>query len=581
MENFAQQLNELLGNAAAFFQSVDSANLFTTLVRFLLPVLAGIVIFRCAKSLMMNMGQPETWAYLAMPTGERVAINHWENTIGRSKGCDVVLNFPEVSRTHAALTREPEGTWRLSDLRSKGGVMVNGVKVQNAMEMRFGDVISLAGVDMTLMPLTPEERAEQERSRPQPGRELSPILTVFMLTMFQLLTALQLFITVNEEYRLSTVVIFLLLIFTEWAYLMTMRILRRTGVDVEILLFLLTGIGFGVAASAAPAALTKQFIAFVGGVALFVALGWFLRDLERTKKIRWLMVVGALGLFALNLVLGATKFGSKNWIDLGFITIQPSEFVKVAFVYVGAATLDKLLARKNLILFIAFTGVCAAALALMGDFGAALIFFGTFVVIAFIRSGDWATLALICTGAAFAGLIVLKIKPYIANRFAAWGHVWEYSSSLGYQQTRAMSAAASGGLFGVGAGNGWLVRIGAADTDLVFGVLCEEWGLLIAVMCVAVIAVLAVFAFRCSSAGRSSFYVIGGCAATALLLVQLMLNIFGCMDILPLTGVTFPFVSNGGSSMMASWALMAFVKAADTRKNASFATPQLRKEETL
>ena len=119
---------------------------------------------------------------------------------------------------------------------------------------------------------------------------------------------------------------------------------------------------------------------------------------------------------------------------------------------------------------------------------------------------------------------------------------------------------------------GWLHRIPAADTDLVFGMLCEEWGLLIALLAVWSIITLALFAVRAARAGRSSFYTIAACAAGSLLVFQTCLNVFGSVDLLPLTGVTFPFVSNGGSAMMGAWGLLAFLKATDTRENASFAT---------
>ena len=134
-----------------------------------------------------------------------------------------------------------------------------------------------------------------------------------------------------------------------------------------------------------------------------------------------------------------------------------------------------------------------------------------------------------------------------------------------------MSAAASGGLIGVGAGQGWLKNIFAADTDLVFGMLCEEWGLIIALLAVGGLITLSVFAVRATKAGRSSFYTIAACAASSLLVFQSMLNIFGSTDLLPLTGVTLPFISHGGSSMISAWGLLAFLKAADTRQNASFA----------
>ena len=175
----------------------------------------------------------------------------------------------------------------------------------------------------------------------------------------------------------------------------------------------------------------------------------------------------ALGFLALNLIAGETTNGATNWLSIGGITLQPSEFVKVAYIYTGAATLDRLFRGRNLFLFIAFSAICVGALALMGDFGTALIFFVTFLVISFMRSGSFATVFLAVAGAALGVMLVLTVKPYIAQRFAAWGHIWEDPLGAGWQQTRGLSAAASGGLFGIGAGQGWLKDIFAADTDMV------------------------------------------------------------------------------------------------------------------
>ena len=144
------------------------------------------------------------------------------------------------------------------------------------------------------------------------------------------------------------------------------------------------------------------------------------------------------------------------------------------------------------------------------------------------------------------------------------GHVWEYAT-ISYQQTRPCrrtSPAASAGAPG-GAGSG----IVAADTDMVFA-LCEELGLIVA-LC-AVFGLILLAALPSSAHGRSSYYVIASCAAVSMILVQTALNVFGSLDILPFTGVTFPFVSRGGSSLISCWALLAFIKAGDTRQNASF-----------
>ena len=161
------------------------------------------------------------------------------------------------------------------------------------------------------------------------------------------------------------------------------------------------------------------------------------------------------------------------------------------------------------------------------------------------------------------GLLVLMFKPYVANRFASFGHVWEYFDTSGFQQTRTMIYSTSGGLFGVGLGNGKLRDIYAATEDLVFGVVCEEFGMIMAGAILLSYVALLVYSIRHSKYARSSFYAIVACAAAALMLFQASLNVFGVNDLLPLTGVTLPFISRGGSSIMCCWMLMALIKSVD------------------
>ena len=398
---------------------------------------------------------------------------------------------------------------------------------------------------------------------------MTPSVTLLLLTVFQLLVT---FLAVMGCGRKPEVLLsFLGLMLVEWALFFGLKLMRRRGFDVETIAFFLTTMGFAVVATSAPESLLKEFLALCAGLVVFLFVGWTLRDLERAKVFRYLASAAGILLLAVNLVLGTEKFGARNWIQLGGVSFQPSELVKICFVYAGASTLHRLMAKRNLILFIGYSAAICGCLALMNDFGTAIIFFVAFLVIAFLRSGDVATIALACAGTGFAGVLALRFKPYALKRFSAWGHVWENALTTGYSQTRAMMCIASGGLFGLGAGKGWLHNVGAADTDLVFALVSEEWGLILAVTLVAAIAVLAVFVVRSAPVGRSCFYTIGACAAVTILVTQAILNVFGTVDILPLTGVTFPFVSNGGSSMLCVWGLLAFVKAADTRQNASFA----------
>ena len=545
---------------------------FTTLVRFLFPILALMILIRTIHSLLTVPCLPEVWAYLTLPNGAQEPLTHWENILGRGGNSDVILNYPVVSRQHAALIRREDDTWTVYDLGSKGGVTVNGRAVADSAPVQYGDVIGLGGVETVLLPLSPEEKA-QRRQRRRAYRPVSPWLGLILLTVFQVLTAVQLTISEGENATAVIPLTFLLLTGVMWLYFLVLRACRQVGFEMETIAFFLSTLSLAVTASSNTGALLKQFLCVAMGLAGFLVLGIFLRDLDRAKKIRWLMAGAAMALAAVTLLPGVpTQYGAANWLTIAGVSVQPSELAKICYIFAGAATLERLFHKRNLGLFILLTGVCLGCLALMSDFGTAAIFFVTFLVIAYLRSGDWATLALICGGGVFAVLTVLSLKPYILRRFATWGHAWQNASTgSGYQQTRTMASAASGGLVGVGPGEGWLHNVAAGDTDLVFGMLCEEWGLIIALLAVGSVITLAVFAVRACRAGRSSFYVIAACAATSMMVFQTCLNVFGAVDILPLTGVTFPFVSNGGTSMISSWGLLAFLKATDTRPNASFA----------
>ncbi len=546
----------------------DLAGPVCTVLRYVFPVLALVIVARCARSLLSGRTEPETWAQLVLPGGAALDVTHWENLIGRKRTCDLVINFPTVSRTHAVLTRYDDGSWSIRDVGSKGGIVVNGQMV-SACEVRYGDVIELGGVACELRPFSREQERRQASTRTRAGSRIRPGATLVLLTLFQVLTALQLCLSVGETTRILGA--FGALIAVQWALFLFWKGLRRSGYEVETLAFWLTTLGMSICASDTPEELPKLVLTVLMGLAAFMVIGWALRDLERAKKIRYLAAGCGIALLAANLVFGTEVGGARNWIYLGGMSFQPSELVKLCFVFAGASTLDRIVTRRNLLLFLVYTGVICGALAIINDFGTALVFFAAFLVIAFLRSGNFAGLLLICGGVAFAGVLAIRFRPYALQRFAAWGHVWENALTSGYQQTRAMMCIASGGLFGLGPGNGWLKYVAASDTDLVFAFVGEEWGLIMAVLMVAAVAVLGIFTVKSAPSGRSCFYTIGACAAMGILMVQTVLNVFGTVDFLPLTGVTFPFVSNGGSSMISTWGLLAFVKAADTRQNASFA----------
>ncbi|MDF3000383.1 MAG: hypothetical protein K0Q48_502 [Bacillota bacterium] len=580
---------EWLGNVSAwhdgmkvavegyFADPIEFVEFYTFFVRWIFPVLAITIFLRCVLPLLQGGISSRIWGFLEIKGGYRIAVRHWENSIGRSKLSDIVINLPFVSRSHAVLSYGEEG-WRITDLESTGGVLVNGTKVEKTGGVQIGDTISLSGADFLFLP--GDENCESLKKEDRfhwllkLGQGFTSGKTLLLILAFQFLGGIQLCLSIGGEWALKAANTFCVYMLAECVYYFLLRKFSRKYTELELLIYFLCGMNLFVVAAAAPEQLYKQLAAILLGLVSYSAIQILIRDPGMGRKLKYVLVACSVVLILLNLTLGEARFGARNWINLGFITIQPMEFVKVAFVLAGTATLDKLLTTRNLTAFIGFSGACIAALILMRDLGTSVIFFVTFLVVAFMRSGDIRTIALISSGAALGAFAVVSFLPYIASRFQAWGHVWDYVDTIGFQQTRTLIAAASGGLVGLGGGNGYLVGIAASDTDLVFGILSEEWGFLIAMMVVLIVVFLALLALHLMKDCKSSFYAISACGAASIFIIQTILNVFGSLDLLPLTGVTLPFVSNGGSSMVVCWALLAFIKAADERVRPDFSSTE-------
>ncbi len=551
-------------------------DVYNGILRWAMPVLILVLIYRCAKPLLTFRREPEIWAWLYMADGSKVPITHWENVIGRHRSSDVQIDFPTVSRNHAVLTRYDDGSWTLTDASSKDGTLVNGEKISiRALEEE--DVISIGGLEMTLVPITHRQERRQAQLRTRASSGWDSLANLFLLTAIECLACFAFLLGGNPEYMLSALQGFGGIIAAQWLLFAFYAVIRRASFEVETIAFFLCTMGMAAIATVRPGEAVKQLIAMGLGVLAFLLFGWSLRDLERAKVFRYLAAVAGVGFLVITLIFGEEHYGAKNWLEIAGMSLQPSELSKVCFVYAGASTMDRIMNKRNIFMFIVYSVLICGCLALMNDFGTALIFFCAFLVIAYLRSGSVGTLALACTSLGFAGVVALKIAPHALRRFAIWRHIWEDPLKLGYQQTRALMCIASGGLLGLGVGRGWMKNVFAADSDVAFATISEEWGLIVAVSMVVCIVVLALFALRTTGVSRSSFYTIGACTAASILLIQTILNCLGTVDVLPLTGVTFPFLSNGGTSMIGAWALLAFVKAADTRQNASFAVKLIKR----
>lgn len=540
-------------------------------LRILMPVYAIIIVYQCYAA-MRRRRRPEkplVTLYNTV-TGLKLPVIFWENSIGRSRASDIVVDDPAVSRNHCVLLRRASG-WYICDTGSKGGTYVNGEEAVGRTRVLIDDVISVGNSQFQF--LRGEDYDENlryswffKKANNKPAMKSWKLM--LLITLFHFFMCVEAVFWQDGTNKYSPLVLFGCLAVAEWTFFfVSSKVLKRVSFELESLALFLTGVGVMLLVRQVERSAYVQLIAAVVGMTLFCVIIKFIEDPDRTSstKLRYGLMIAAVGLLGVSIVFGKITYGAANWISIGGISLQPSEIVKIIYIFIGANTLDRLQTKKNLFEFIIFSAVCVGLLALMGDFGTALIFFMTFLLISFMRSGDFKTVILAIVAAVFGVSIVLRFKSYVLDRFKAWGHAWEYANDLGYQQTHVLTYIASGGLFGVGIGNGFLKGVGASESDLVFGLVSEEMGVIVAITLAVAVACLVIYARAITTRSRSTFYSISACCAAGLLVIQLSLNVFGATDILPLTGVTFPFISCGGSSVLSCWGLIAFIKAADER----------------
>ena len=224
-----------------------------TLARAGVIVLSVAIIVRCIRSMLSERYEPEVWAYLSRNKAF-IPVCHWENLIGRSPFSDIRIDSPSVSRVHAVLTRSDKGVWRIYDIFSKGGVWVNGVKVGlGGTALHSGDNLNLAGNVQRFMDISTGQKKQLEEKRTKVGQKVSPAVTLLELTLFEICLMIEHTIFGESEYTAVIALSFAGLIALEWLCYNAMKIMGRSGFEVETLAFYLSALGMSISASSTPA----------------------------------------------------------------------------------------------------------------------------------------------------------------------------------------------------------------------------------------------------------------------------------------------------------------------------------------
>lgn len=321
---------------------------------------------------------------------------------------------------------------------------------------------------------------------------------------------------------------------------------------ISIGLIMITRLNYGSA--------VKQFIFAVLGSVFGLVVPVIIRKMK--SLIDWTYIYAGVGLGALTLVavFAATSGGAKLGFEIAGIGIQPSEFVKILFVFFVASSLKKSTEFKNVVVTTALAAAHVLILVLSTDLGAALIMFVVYLVMLYVATQQ-PLYAVAGVGAgSFAAVIGYKLFAHIKVRVAAWKDPFATYSDGGYQVAQSLFAIGTGSWFGMGLCQGSPDLIPVAETDFIFSAIAEELGVIFALCLILVCVSCYVMFLNIAMEIRNRFYKLIALGLGTCYIFQVFLTIGGVTKFIPSTGVTLPLVSYGGSSMLSTMIMFGIIQ---------------------
>ena len=311
---------------------------------------------------------------------------------------------------------------------------------------------------------------------------------------------------------------------------------------------MLLGIGFVILTRLSYEKAVKQFVIAVCSIVLTMIIPFFIRKLKFLKKLTWVYALAGIAALAVVLLLGAYTNGSKISYSVGGVTFQPSEFVKIIFVFFVASALHESSSFFEVFTTAVVAGIHVVILVISKDLGSALIFFVVYVLMVFVATRNPLYLLAGTAGGSAAAVIAYQAFSHVQVRVQAWRDPWSEIDSAGYQITQSLFAIGSGGWFGMGLFQGTPNSIPFVEADFIFSAIAEELGIIFA-MCVILVSLSSFIMFMdISMKLKDNFYRLIAFGLGVTYIFQVFLTIGGGSKFIPLTGVTLPLVSYGAVS---------------------------------
>ena len=344
---------------------------------------------------------------------------------------------------------------------------------------------------------------------------------------------------------------------------------------------MLLSVGFVVLTRLSYNKALKQFFIVAVSAVVAMAVPWVISKLRFLRDLKWLYALLGIGMLSVVLVLGAVTNGSKLSYSIGGITFQPSEFVKIIFVFYLAAALWKNHDLGAICLSAIFAGLHVMILVLSKDLGSALIFFAVYICLVYIASGRvrYFFAGLLCGG--LAACMAYGLFDHVKVRVQAWKDPWSVIDSQGSQITQSLFAVSTGGFWGRGLFQGNPGTIPYVEEDFVFSAIAEELGIVVGI-CILLIALNCfVLLMKLSMEIKDKFYQLLAAGIGIVYLFQVFLTVGGGTKFIPMTGVTLPFISYGGSSILTSLILFYAAQGIFIAKKLEDIEYERKKEEFL
>lgn len=329
--------------------------------------------------------------------------------------------------------------------------------------------------------------------------------------------------------------------------------------DKFILIFasVLAVVGVAMLYRINPNIAIKQLIWIALGIIGYILIVVILPDLKSFAKYKNVYMIITLVLMPLALIFGTEQFGAKNWILIGPISFQPSEFAKIALVLYLAAALATYESKKSfkeevkqLFQPALVAGFSMGCMVLQRDLGSALIFFGISITLLYVATSKKKYVFTALGLAAIGSVVGYTMFGHVRERVMIWRDPWKYALGSSYQIVEGMYSIAAGGLFGVGLGQGHFQNLPVKESDMIYAIICEEFGIIFAIGLMIIYFLLFYRGIRAAFVTKDSYSQLIAVGFSTMIACQTLVIIGGIFSVIPLTGITLPIISYGGSSVL-------------------------------